>query len=287
MLAPAFGTAGLAAQSAPRDPDSRPRSASSRAERAEPEGRNGKDAQRPRTQRHHHPSRIRNRRDASPVPQTLPQWRECDSLIYCRINLANALIAAARLFRLRFARTPKQSRPAIALPSGRCHFINQIAMRAPEYCLRTPGSATRCTTCSLGPCRPGSRPASSWRCLLAGGFAGAAPAGKIRHVTGALNHMSQGLCMFDKSAASRLQSAISGHVQAVAAGREAGLHAARADRTPQGDRAVHRRHRKPIASKSSTASPPERPRNGRRCRRRPHRACHQRADARRRLGDHA
>jgi hypothetical protein len=29
------------------------------------------------------------------VQQTLLQWRECDSFIYCRINLAAALIAAA------------------------------------------------------------------------------------------------------------------------------------------------------------------------------------------------
>jgi len=25
--------------------------------------------------------------------QTLPLWRECDTFIYCRVNLANALIA--------------------------------------------------------------------------------------------------------------------------------------------------------------------------------------------------
>jgi hypothetical protein len=43
------------------------------------------------------------------VQQTLLQWRECDSFIYCRINLAAALIAAAAAFRLRLARTPKQS----------------------------------------------------------------------------------------------------------------------------------------------------------------------------------
>jgi methyl-accepting chemotaxis protein len=36
--------------------------------------------------------------------------------------------------------------------------------------------------------------------LLAGGFAARHLRTKIRHVTGALNHMSQGLCMFDKSA---------------------------------------------------------------------------------------
>ncbi len=88
-----------------------------RAERAEPEGRNGKDAQRPRTQRHHHPSRIRNRRDASPVQQTRPQWRECDSFIYCRINVANALIAAAAAFPFATLRARRSNRePAIALP---------------------------------------------------------------------------------------------------------------------------------------------------------------------------
>ena len=36
--------------------------------------------------------------------------------------------------------------------------------------------------------------------LLAGGFAARHLQAKIRHVTDALNHMSQGLCMFDKSA---------------------------------------------------------------------------------------
>ena len=66
------------------------------AERAEPERRGERRACRPGTQRHHHPYARALQRDASPLKQKLPQWHECDTSVYSRIKLANALTAAAR-----------------------------------------------------------------------------------------------------------------------------------------------------------------------------------------------
>ena len=61
-------------------------------ERTEPEGRRC-GTHHPNTRRSHYPLPQRLQRNAHVVIETRRVWRECDGFIYCRVNVANALIA--------------------------------------------------------------------------------------------------------------------------------------------------------------------------------------------------
>ena len=82
---------------------------------AEPEARGETRAHNTDTRRHHHPTRTRN---ASRSQTTnAPQWRECDRFIYCRVNVAKALIADARQT-LRHARRAMIDARCAKVPRG-------------------------------------------------------------------------------------------------------------------------------------------------------------------------
>ena len=106
-----------------------------------------------------------------------------------------------------------------------------------------------------------------------------------RRLLDAIDNMSQGLSMFDAQTRIVLrQPPLSRDVQAVARHREAGLHAAPADRAPQRDRPVRRRRRLLLPAHPRQHEERHQHADLRAGERRPYRARQERAAAGRRLG---
>ncbi len=93
MLVPVLGNAGLLRYEAGEILISDRRRQQRAEECAEPKARGVIASDRPTTRRHHLPSpQTHTQRYADAVNQTPPQWRHCDTRIYCRVNVAKALI---------------------------------------------------------------------------------------------------------------------------------------------------------------------------------------------------
>jgi len=95
MVAPALRHAGLLRQQRGEILISDRRRHQRQEERTEPEGRR-RGAHHPNTRRSHFPLPQRLQRNAHVVIETRRVWRECDGFIYCRVIVANALIARPR-----------------------------------------------------------------------------------------------------------------------------------------------------------------------------------------------
>ena len=141
-----------------------------RTKRTEPEGRRIASTHRPGTQRNHSPY-PKHPRDAYAVDQTFPQWRKCDSSIYSRVNLANALMASRTITSLRHVRSNVPSRVYDETPVMRgsrdgLPIINQKAIRGPDTAFRRTGRVSKCPKSYRFICRTGRPPVSPSRCCF-------------------------------------------------------------------------------------------------------------------------
>ena len=214
----ALGHAGLPRQTRRQDPDIRSMSARAAAQNALNQKERRKRGQRPSTQRYHHPSRPR-------LHATLPRLSKraavarMRQVCYCRINLANALTAAVVLRRLANASTHRgwdvrPNRRYSALCTAGVAFFNQTASDGTAIVVRDPDAPSdvdRAVSRSAGLESPALPAHCSPRRRR---FACARRMRRGPPLADALDHMSQGLCMFD--AAGRIvicNRPLSAHVQ--------------------------------------------------------------------------